>query len=167
MTPERWQQVKELFHSAIALEPADRSLFLGSACRGDDALRKEVESLIAAHEQSGSFIDSPAYERTNELLSDGESNLKVGQQVGSYEILSPLGRGGMGEVYLAFDGRLNRKVALKFLPTTFVKDAERLERFKREARSTSRATVISLPAHAAQSSEMPCSSATPSRAIDQ
>nr|MDQ3818745.1 serine/threonine protein kinase [Acidobacteriota bacterium] len=60
MTPERWQQVKKLFQSAISLETAERYNFLNAACGGDESLRKEVESLIASHERTGSFIDSPA-----------------------------------------------------------------------------------------------------------
>jgi Tol biopolymer transport system component len=137
MTPQQWQQVKALFHSALQLAPESRAAFLDEACAREPSLREEVESLIAAHEQPGSFIDSPAYERAGELLSDKESELKAGQAVGSYEILSLLGRGGMGEVYLARHRRLNRQVALKFLPASFTKDAERLERFEREASAAS------------------------------
>src|SRR5438132_13869769 len=136
MTPERWQRVKQIFDSALEYEPEQRSDFLAGACGGDEDLRGEVESLIVSHEKDGSFIDSPAYQATaNLLMSDQE--LKAGQTIGHYEILSTLGRGGMGEVYLAKDTKLGRKVALKFLPPSFTKDADRLRRFEQEARAAS------------------------------
>ena len=137
MTPERWQKVKELFQAAQDRRPADRALFLASACGGDDALRKEVESLLASSEKDGSFIDSPAYEAAADLLIDETSELKRGATIGSYEIASFISRGGMGEVYLAHDRRLGRKVALKVLPSSFTKNQERLRRFEQEARAAS------------------------------
>jgi Tol biopolymer transport system component len=137
MTPERWQQVKAIFHSALQHEPEQRSVFLSNACGGDESLRKEVESLIASHEKDGSFIDSPAYEAAAELIVDEKAELKPGQAVGSYEITSFISRGGMGEVYLAQDKRLGRKVALKLLPSSLTKDVSRLRRFEQEARAAS------------------------------
>jgi serine/threonine protein kinase/tetratricopeptide (TPR) repeat protein len=136
MTPERWQQVKEIFNSAIQYEPEERAAFLSRACGGDEALRKEVESLLAAHEKEGSFIDSPAYQGAAKML-ESDQELKSGQTIGHYEILSTLGRGGMGEVYLAMDSKLGRKVALKFLSAYFTRDKDRLRRFEQEARATS------------------------------
>jgi serine/threonine protein kinase/Flp pilus assembly protein TadD len=136
MTPERWQKAKEIFNSAIHRAPGQRSAFLSEACGKDEALRKEVELLIESHEREGSFIDSPAYEAAADLLA-GDQELKPGQTIGQYEILLMLGRGGMGEVYLAHDTKLRRKVALKFLPASFTKDQERLRRFEREARAAS------------------------------
>ena len=70
MTPERWQQVKEIFNSAIAYRPEERGLFISQACSGDDDLRSEVESLIASHERSGSFIDEPAFAAAASVLAD-------------------------------------------------------------------------------------------------
>ncbi|HEY6802219.1 MAG TPA: protein kinase [Pyrinomonadaceae bacterium] len=136
MTPERWQQVKAIFNSALEYLPKDRESFLDHACSGDDGLRHEVESLIASHEKSGEFIDDAAYQRAT-WLADEKSELKAGQQFGSYQVLAFISRGGMGEVYLAQDQRLNRKVALKILPSSFTKDVDRLRRFEQEARSAS------------------------------
>ncbi len=136
MTPERWQQVKAIFHSALQHEPEQRSVFLSNACGGDELLRQEVESLISSHEKHGSFIDSPAFEAAAELIVDG-GKLKAGQTLGSYEVLSFVSRGGMGEVYLAQDKRLGRKVALKLLASQFTKDSDRLRRFEQEARAAS------------------------------
>src|SRR5689334_8347221 len=137
MTPERWQQVKEIFNSAINYRPEERGVFISEACSGDELLRSEVESLIASHERTGTFIDQPAFEVAASLLVDDKSELKPGQTIGSYEILSFISRGGMGEVYLAEDKRLGRKVALKLLPTSFTKNSDRLRRFEQEARAAS------------------------------
>jgi Tol biopolymer transport system component len=137
MTPERWQQVKAIFNSAIKYRPDERDVFLADACAGDNHLRSEVESLITSHEKTGSFIDAPAYEAAAKLIVDEKAELKPGQFVGTYEIVSFISRGGMGEVYLAHDKRLGRKVALKLLPSSVTRDVTRLHRFEQEARSAS------------------------------
>ena len=137
MTPERWQQVKEIFNSAIAYAPKERSSYISQACSGDEELRSEVESLIASHEESGSFIDQPAFEMAASLLARDRAELSSGQAIASYEVISFISRGGMGEVYLAEDKRLGRRVALKILPSTFTTDEDRLRRFEQEARAAS------------------------------
>src|SRR5215218_11280721 len=137
MTPQRWQQVKEMFNSAIKHVPEERGRFLSRACSGDDDLRSEVESLITSHEKEGSFIDEPAYYAAAELLVNEKSQLRSGYSIGSYEVLSFISRGGMGEVYLAQDKRLSRKVALKLLPASFTTAEDRLRRFEQEARAAS------------------------------
>ncbi|HSL53812.1 MAG TPA: protein kinase, partial [Pyrinomonadaceae bacterium] len=137
MTPERWEQVKEIFNSAIHYRPEERSLFISQACSGDEELRSEVESLIASHEQSGSFIDQPAFQAAATLLVNDKAELQPGQTVASYEVISFINRGGMGEVYLAEDKRLGRQVALKLLPASFTTDEDRLRRFEQEARAAS------------------------------
>ena len=137
MTPERWQQVKEIFDSAIKYLPEHRPAFISQACGGDNELRSEVESLITSHEKEGSFIDEPAYYAAAELLANERSELPTGDTIGNYEVLSFISRGGMGEVYLAQDKRLSRKVALKLLPSAFTKDNDRLRRFEQEARAAS------------------------------
>src|SRR5262245_34544347 len=133
MTPERWQQVKQIFNSAVRRDASEREAFLFDACGNDNELRREVESLIEAHEKDGSFIDHSAFENP----SFCQTELKTGQTVGSYVITSSIGRGGMGEVYLANDTRLSRKVALKILPAAVMKDSERMRRFEQEARAAS------------------------------
>jgi Tol biopolymer transport system component len=137
MTARDWQQIKELFHSALERAPDERDGFLNEACRGDESLRSEVESLIDAHEREGSFIDAPAYEVAARWLAEDEADLLVGQQINHYKILSQIGAGGMGEVYLAQDTKLGRKIALKLLPASFTNDADRLQRFQQEARTAS------------------------------
>lgn len=84
MTPERWEQIKELFHSALERAPAQRAAFLDDACAGDEEVRKEVESLIASHEKTGSFIDAPAFEATAQLLAEEKPELEPGQRIGHY-----------------------------------------------------------------------------------
>ena len=120
----------------MRLEGAGRASFLTRACEGDEVLREEIESLLSAHEREGSFIDSPAYQAAGKLLATDQA-LSSGQIVTHYKILSALGRGGMGEVYLAEDKKLNRKVALKVLPLDLINDRTRLYRFQQEARAAS------------------------------
>ncbi|HEV2762249.1 MAG TPA: protein kinase [Pyrinomonadaceae bacterium] len=137
MTPERLQQIEELFHSALTLAPPERAAFLAAACGGDEALRVEVESLLKSHTLGETFIERPAADVAAELLAAGRQRLEAGRRLGRYEIKSLLGEGGMGEVYLASDVELGRHVALKLLPAQFTTDAERVRRFEREARAAS------------------------------
>ena len=137
MTPERWRHVDRLFHSALERVPEERAGFLTEACGDDDSVLGEIEALIAAHEQSGEFLDAPAYEIASGKLASDAAELAVGEALGHYKILGTLGAGGMGEVYLAQDSRLGRKVALKLLSATITGDAERVRRFEQEARAAS------------------------------
>jgi serine/threonine-protein kinase len=137
MTPERYQQIGELYHSALELGPIQRAAFLAQACAGDDEMRREVESLIASNENAGEFIQAPALEVAAELLTRDQCDLLPGRSLGPYTILELLGSGGMGEVYLAQDSRLGRHVALKLLPAHFVTTEDRLHRFQQEARAAS------------------------------
>jgi Tol biopolymer transport system component/serine/threonine protein kinase len=137
MTPERWQQLKQIFQSALERNPAERSAFLSRACANDPALRSEVESLIASHDQAGESIEAMAVEAAAEMLSADQTGSIVGKQIGHYQVLSLIGRGGMGEVFLAQDASLGRKVALKLLRADFTGDEGRLRRFRQEARAAS------------------------------
>ena len=136
-TPERLRKVQELFHAALALDSAARTSFLVNACASDRELLDEVQSLISAHEREGSFIDSPAAQPVAEMIASVRSESCVGQTVGSFRILSQLGRGGMGEVYLAEDSKLGRKVALKLLPEEFSRREDLVRRFALEAKAAS------------------------------
>src|SRR3954462_8384028 len=106
MTSERWRQIKELFLAALEREPVERRAFLEAACACDEEARVEVESLVAAHEREGGVIDAPAALLAAEMLADGQCELEAGRRVGSYQIVSTLGEGGRGKVYLARDTRL-------------------------------------------------------------
>ena len=133
-TAENWQQVQDIFHEALERERSHRPAFLGEVCAGNDDLRREVESLITAHEQENHFIDSPAYFATPELLTDS-SQLKPGQTLGHYEIRSLLGEGGVGKVYLAEDKKLRRNVALKVLTSLGIGDMGSPRRLLLEAQA--------------------------------
>src|SRR3989475_12254716 len=135
MSSERWERTKEILEQALCLAPEERQAYLESACGVDADLRMEVESLIAAHEEAGSqFLGAAA----PEVLQLAPSRaLTSGTKLGSYEIIEPLGAGGMGEVYRARDTHLGRSVAIKILPAACSADSDRLHRFEQEARSAS------------------------------
>jgi predicted ATPase/serine/threonine protein kinase len=140
MTPEQHRQVGELYQAALELRPAERPAFLAEACGSDEALRREVESLLAAQERMGGFLATNAAEGgllMTQALDVRQPASVAGRRFGVYEVLSPLGAGGMGEVYLARDTRLGRNVAVKLLPSKHCLDAERVWRFEREARAAS------------------------------
>ena len=132
MTPERWERVQELYHASRARSDDERAQFLVGACDGDDALRREVQALLDQPVATSSFVDfigGPAPRRLG-----SEPSRLAGQRLGTYQIASLIGRGGMGEVYRAHDLKLGRDVAIKVLPSMFVSDRERLARFDSEAR---------------------------------
>ena len=137
MELERWHRVDDILQAALALNPADRSVFVDSACEGDEALRDEVVSLLSLEEEGLDIIDTPALEAAAFVLASDQPDLIEGQFVGHFRILSLLGVGGMGEVYLAEDTKLGRKIALKLLPVDFSRDRDRVRRFQQEARSAS------------------------------
>ncbi len=136
MNPENWETLKEIFYGAVALAPNERAVYLERLCRDDLALRTAVESLLKSHEETGNFVDMPAFQAAAAMLVDKEG-LEAGQTVAHYRILSLLGEGGMGKVYLAEDTKLHRRVALKFLASNVTRDRERLRRFEQEARAVS------------------------------
>lgn len=136
MDTDRWQQLTSLFHAALEQPKTARADFLARACGSDAELLKEINLLVEAHEETEHLIDQPAFARAGDLF-DNETEYLIGQSIGHYQIISPLGRGGMGEVYLALDSKLGRKVALKMLPARFTEAGERLSRFIQEAKVAS------------------------------
>src|SRR6266404_7337964 len=136
MPDQQWENLKEIFHAAVALAPAERHTYLDHACDGNASLRQAVESLLKSHEETGNFVDAPAYQAAAEMLVDG-LDLKAGKNIAHYRIVRLLGEGGMGKVYLAEDAKLRSKGSLKFLSTNLSQDHERLRRFEQEARAAS------------------------------
>jgi tetratricopeptide (TPR) repeat protein len=137
MTPERWKKLDALFHEALELHGEARAAHLEKVCGDDAQLRAEAERLIAAHEREGSFIDSPIFAEGAGPTDDDRSESWVGRSIGPYKVVSLLGRGGMGEVFLAQDTRLDRRVALKSLPAGYSQHPDRVRRFEREAKAAS------------------------------
>lgn len=138
MKAERWKQVDDLLDAALELSSDEREKFLNKRCNGDEELRREVLSLLAAHEKASGFMSDPAIEVAAKQMAQENPLVEIiGREFAEYKVEKLLGTGGMGEVYLAHDSKLNRKVALKILPSQFIKDEERIKRFEREARAVS------------------------------
>jgi len=149
MTSDRWKQVDSLLQAVLDRPHHERDAFLRHAAAGDEPLEREVRSLLASRQQAASFLESPAIEVAARAVARRHSaskpenapkssgSLALGAKLGPYEIVAPLGAGGMGEVYRARDTRLERSVAIKILPSAFSADIERLYRFEREARLAS------------------------------
>jgi eukaryotic-like serine/threonine-protein kinase len=133
MTPGRWHQVQELYHRALELIESDRDGFLREGCAGDNALRREVESLLANRRQDDSFFEQIGVEQAAYMLVENSSRTWIGRQIGPYQVLSLAGAGAMGEVYRGRDTRLKRDVAIKVLPSRLALDADHLDRLRHEA----------------------------------
>ena len=118
-SPERAQRVAEIVEAALDREPSEWPSFLEESCGDDKLLRAEVESLLGYQKEATNFIEAPAYQSSADLLAEESGALKIGEQFAEYRILSLLGEGGMGEVYLAEDTKLGRKVALKLVKLGF------------------------------------------------
>jgi eukaryotic-like serine/threonine-protein kinase len=138
---DRWRCIKELFAAAVAQPPGDRVAFLTRACAGDDAMGREVQTLLAAHDAAGDLFEHRPAARSVfarlGVLSPQPTRLEPGRRLGPYEIVESIGAGGMGEVYRARDARLDRDVAVKVLPAALVADPGRRRRFVQEARAAS------------------------------
>src|SRR4029453_4150555 len=116
MNPERWKQINDVLITALEREALERPAVVKAACGGDEPLRLEVESLLASHEQAGDFLEESFVGAAANLLVGGRTHLASGQQIDHYQVLSLLGAGGMGEVYLVRDTTLGRQAAIKLLP---------------------------------------------------
>ena len=136
ISDQQWQQAKVVFTEALEHPRSERGEFLERACAGDPRLREEVESLLNSYDEAHSFMETPAVASAAESLV-GQPQFAIGQRIKHYEILNLIGKGGMGEVYLARDTTLGRRIALKMLPEYVRGDSERLRRFKQEARAAS------------------------------
>jgi serine/threonine protein kinase len=130
---DRWHEIETLFHAACRRPAEERRVYLESAT-DDEELRREVESLLANEDQAALFLESNEDEAATEAI---EARLPAGERIGPYVVVEFMRAGGMGEVYKARDTRLDRTVALKFLPHAFAADRSALDRFQREARAAS------------------------------
>jgi serine/threonine protein kinase/Tol biopolymer transport system component len=135
VNPEKWEQAKQLYEAALKHRRDERPHFLAENCGGDEELRREVGSLLAASEEAGEFLEKPAIGEVAEVILAQRS--LIGKNILQYKIIAMLGSGGMGEVYLAEDTRLKRKIALKMLPSSLSDDTKSVRRFEQEAYAAS------------------------------
>ena len=141
---DRWQAVNALFHAALERRRRRSARRCSApAAEADPELVEEVQSLLARHQPDATFLDAPAWTVAASLMVDDAPSL-VGKQVGSYQILEEIGRGGMGVVYAARDERLGRMVALKALPPEYTRDRRHRDRLAREARAAASFTHESI-----------------------
>ncbi|HZO84151.1 MAG TPA: serine/threonine-protein kinase, partial [Verrucomicrobiae bacterium] len=135
MNPERWRQIETLFHAVCEREPAQRDAFLKEACAGDEELRRRIDLLLAEHDRGGTTLESAVSDLAVEWSSE-KAQLQAGTVLGKYRIERPIGQGGMGTVFLAYDTVLQRRLALKVLRSP-AEDESSHSQLLREARSAS------------------------------
>ena len=136
VTPERWREIEQLFHAALERAPHERGTFLANAC-SDPAMRTEVEALLQSDRAQDDSVETLPGNVAASWLTQDQTEKLIGQTIGRYKILRSVGAGGMGQVYLAEDPTLGRKVALKLLPAQLMQDQNRLRRLEQEARNAS------------------------------
>ena len=134
MASDARDRITEIYHAALTRPPEERRAFLNDACQGDEALRRELESLLGYQSAAARFLEGSVAVVGEALAASVRGTAMVGRQLGPYTIVAPLGSGGMGDVYRARDNKLGRDVAIKILPPAFTTDPERRARFAREAR---------------------------------
>jgi eukaryotic-like serine/threonine-protein kinase len=137
MSSDRFQQIERIYHSALEKDEHQRSAYLNEVCAGDEALRRDVEGLLAYVGRADAFMAAPALDIAARALAVRRAHRLEGRRLGAYEVLELIGHGGMGEVYRARDTRLGRTVAIKILPEHLSMNAQSRDRFEREARTTS------------------------------
>ncbi len=137
MSGAEWQKVREIFDSALRRKPDERRRFVSEACGEDKILLAEVESLLSSHDSAESFMETPAVAKVAHMIEIETRKLEAGKRFGHYEIINQIGEGGMGEVYLAKDKKLDRNVAIKILNEEFSQDESNLQRFVSEAKAAS------------------------------
>ena len=135
MSPERWEKIGKIFSSAAELAAGERDAYLQEVCAGDQTLLSDVKSLLAAGSNAGRFISQPIVGAFVPDFADHLQALSPGSSVGHFTIVKSVGSGGMGEVYLATDTALERRVAIKTLPPSFASNSAFIRRFRNEARS--------------------------------
>ena len=133
----KWQKVREIFDSALRRQPDERRSFVNEVCGDDKTLLAEVDSLLSSHDNAESFLETPAVAKVADVIERKTRKLEAGKCLGHYEIINQIGEGGMGEVYLAKDKKLDRKVAIKILNEEFSQDESGLRRFVSEAKAAS------------------------------
>jgi serine/threonine protein kinase len=135
VSSQRLQHIQALYNDAASLAPTERAAFLRDACSGDLDLLRELESLLAYQDQAENYLSRPAFEVAAQSMAEEGAATLVDRKLGRYQLLSLVGRGGMGDVYCAVDSRLNRLVAVKTLPSYMASDRQHVERFEQEARA--------------------------------
>ncbi len=134
MNSERLKQIEEIYHAALEIPDGAREAFIKKSCGADESRRREVESLLSFEKNSDNLLDTPPESFATEMFAEPEQQSSlINKEIGRYKIKRHLGKGGIGDVYLAEDTRLNRKVALKFLSAPICDDKNVLERFEQEA----------------------------------
>jgi serine/threonine protein kinase len=135
MTPERWQRIDMMLREVLERPSGERPAFLDQACDGDAAMRDEVDSILSFRERAASFLETPALESARDWFDGDQIGLEPGMLLGQYCIERQIGKGGMGLVYLAYDGQLHRRVAIKLLPPHLEADEFAKKGLIREARA--------------------------------